>query len=207
MFAVILEVEIVLIFALCILHFASQDAYIRDSFDSVISKMSEMKVHRICCELHRKNLHLVSYTSTSLFVIGSKANGKNTNRLQKQPLSVIPKENCRRYRNRIKKTSKVVAQLDLRNKKNDAKNTLVQKDSKIIPVKNDAKIVHQKDQKKKEISQKKQGKLKKKQEQAAKADSVRHTQMNLSKISQQDKQIFKSRCSIGCDKKKRIMPK
>jgi hypothetical protein len=169
--------------------------------------MSEMKVHRICCELHRKNLHLVSYTSTSLFVIGSKANGKNTNRLQKQPLSVIPKENCRRYRNRIKKTSKVVAQLDLRNKKNDAKNTLVQKDSKIIPVKNDAKIVHQKDQKKKEISQKKQGKLKKKQEQAAKADSVRHTQMNLSKISQQDKQIFKSRCSIGCDKKKRIMPK
>lgn len=161
MFAVILEVEIVLIFALCILHFASQDAYIRDSFDSVISKMSEMKVHRICCELHRKNLHLVSYTSTSLFVIGSKANGKNTNRLQKQPLSVIPKENCRRYRNRIKKTSKVVAQLDLRNKKNDAKNTLVQKDSKIIPVKNDAKIVHQKDPKKKEISQKKQEKLKK----------------------------------------------
>jgi hypothetical protein len=96
-----------------------------------------------------------------LFVIGSKANGKNTNRLQKQPLSVIPKENCRRYRNRIKKTSKVVAQLDLRNKKNDAKNTLVQKDSKIIPVKNDAKIVHQKDPKKKEISQKKQEKLKK----------------------------------------------
>ena len=49
MFTVILEVEKILI-----KHFASDDAYIRDSFDTVISKVSEMKIHPICCELHRE---------------------------------------------------------------------------------------------------------------------------------------------------------
>ena len=51
MFTVILEVEKILI-----KHFASDDAYIRDSFDTVISKVSKMRIHPICCELHREKL-------------------------------------------------------------------------------------------------------------------------------------------------------
>ena len=45
-------------------------------------------------------------TNTSLFVIASKENGKNKKKQQRQTLSVIPKENCRRYRNRIKNLQK-----------------------------------------------------------------------------------------------------
>jgi hypothetical protein len=51
MFSVILEVEKILI-----KHFESESAYIRDSFDQVISKVSEMQIHPICCELHREKL-------------------------------------------------------------------------------------------------------------------------------------------------------
>ena len=45
--------------------------------------------------------------STSLFVIDSKENGKNKKRLQRQTLTVIRKENCRRYRNRLKNLQSV----------------------------------------------------------------------------------------------------
>ncbi|KAI9565054.1 hypothetical protein GHT06_008801 [Daphnia sinensis] len=51
MFAVLLQVEKILI-----KHFESEDAYIHDSFDSVISKVSEMTIHPICCDLHREKL-------------------------------------------------------------------------------------------------------------------------------------------------------
>lgn len=90
----------------------------------------------------------------------------------------------------------------MRKKKNDAKNTFVKNDSKKIPIKNDAKIVHQEDPKKKEISQKiKQGKWKK-QEQAAKTVSARHTQSELSKISKQDNKSSKFVAQSDLRKKK-----
>ena len=147
MFAVILEVEKILI-----KHFASADAYIRDSFDSVISKMSEMKVHRICCELHREKL--ASSLIYEYIVIRYRFQGKR--KKQEEAAKADSVRHTQRKLSKIsqqdKKSSKVVAQSDLNKKV--AKNTLVKKDSKKKPVKNDGKRLHHNDPKEKEISQK-----------------------------------------------------